>query len=782
MKIKLLSGLLSALFASTAFAFIPFTVKDIRIEGIQRTEAGTVFSYLPVKVGETMTDEKASAAVKALFATGFFKDVRLEIENEVLVVVLDERPAIANVEFVGIKAFDKDQLKKGLKEVGLAESATFDRALLEKAEQELKRQYLSHGNYGVKITTTVTPLERNRVGLNFTVDEGEVAKIKQINIVGNESFKDKELLQSFALGTTGWLSWYSKNDQYSKQKLSGDLEKLRSFYLDQGYIEFSVDSTQVSISPDKQDIYITVSVTEGKKFNVSSVKLAGDLKLPEEELKKLVAIKPGETFSREKLTLTTKNLTDRLGNEGYAFANVNAVPELDKAKSEVAFTLFVDPGRRVYVRRLNVAGNTRTRDEVIRREARQMEGAWYDGDKINMSRKRVDRLGYFESVNVETPAVPGTTDQVDVNMTVKEKPTGSIMLGAGFSSSEKLVLSGSVSQNNVFGSGNSLAVQVNSGSINKTYSLSFTDPYYTKDGVARGFDLYKRNVDSSALSTTSYYKTSSIGAGVRYGFPISEDDAISAGLSFDSTKVSISTDPAVPSPQQYINFVNQWAGTGAADATVNTFLSTVGWAKDERDSLIWPTQGSLRRLVGQLTLPIGAKSMRYYTGTAQYQKFFPIGRDYALMVNGEAGYAKGYGGQPLPFFKNFYAGGIGSVRGYESSSLGPHQYDSTGADTGLSMGGNRRLVVNAEFLMPMPGMGQDRSVRLSGFVDGGQVWGVDATGVQEKMSVKDMRFSTGLGVSWNSPMGPIKFTLAKPLNKKVDDKTQMFQFQMGNVF
>jgi len=774
MKIKLLSGLLSALFASSAFAFIPFTVKDIRIEGIQRTEAGTVFSYLPVKVGETMTDDKAAAAVKALFATGFFKDVRLEIENGVLVVVLDERPAIASVDFVGIKAFDKEQMKKGLKSVGLSESAIFDRSMLEKAEQELKRQYLSNGNYAVKVTTTVTPMERNRVALNFTVEEGEIARIKQINVVGNEAFKESDIQGLFTLGPSGWLSWYTKNDQYSKQKLSGDLEKLRSFYLDQGFVEFALDSTQVSISPDKQHIYITVSITEGKKYTVSSVKLAGDLKLPEEELKKLVEIKPGETFSREKLTRSTKNLTDRMGDEGYAFANVNAVPELDKAKGEAAFTLFVDPGRRVYVRRVGIAGNNRTRDEVIRRETRQMEGAWYDASKIKRSRVRVDRLGFFEDVNVETPAVAGTTDQVDLNLSVKEKPTGNIMLGAGFSSAEKLVLSAGISQNNLFGSGNSLGIQVNSGKINRTYSLSYTDPYFTKDGVSQGFDLYQRNVDSSALTTTSYYKTSAMGGGVRYGVPIGEDDYITAGLSFDRTKVS--TDAT--SPVQYITFVNQFAGVGALEATVNTFLATAGWAKDERDSLIWPTQGSYRRLVGQMSLPLGSRAMKFFSATGQYQRFFPIGRTYALMVNGEVGYAKGYGGQPLPFFKNFYAGGIGSVRGYESSSLGP-----VDAVTLLSLGGNRRLVGNAEFLMPVPGLGQDKSVRLSAFLDGGQVWGVDpVTGADQKMSLKDIRYAAGLGLTWSSPMGPLKFTLAKPLNKKVGDRLQQFQFQMGSVF
>ena len=777
MKTKLIPGLLAALFASSAFAFSPFTVKDIRIEGIQRTEAGTVFSYLPVKVGDTLTDGKAAAAVKALFATGFFKDVRLEVDGDVLVVVVDERPAISQIDFAGIKEFDKDQLKKGLKEVGLAESRIFDRSLLERAEQELKRQYLSRGYYGVKVTTTVTPLERNRVSLNFTVDEGDKATIKQINIVGNESFKEKDLRELMALGTSGLMSWYTKNDQYSKQKLSADLESLRSFYLNQGYVEFAIDSTQVSITPDKKDIYITVSITEGGKYQLSSIKLAGDLKLPEAELKKLVVLKPGETFSREKLTETTKNITDRLGNEGYAFANVNAVPELDKEKHQVAFTVFVDPGRRVYVRRLNIAGNSRTKDEVIRRESRQMENAWYDADKINKTKKRVDRLGFFEEVNVETPAVPGTTDQVDVNLAVKEKPTGNMMIGAGFSSSEKLVLSAGIQQNNLFGSGNNVAFQVNSGKINKVYSLSFTDPYYTVDGISRGFDVYQRNVDSAALSTVAFYKTSSIGGGVRYGIPIGEDDSITAGLSIDRTDVY--TDST--SPQLYRDFVAKFGDSISGAAHVNTLQTTLGWAKDQRDSFLYPTSGTYRRAVAEVTLPASQNSLRFVRGTYQHQVFIPVGRDYSLMLNGDVGYAKGYGGQTLPFFKNFYAGGIGSVRGFSTSSLGPRLTDTAG--NLLNVGGNRRLVGNAEFLMPMPGMGKDKSVRLSAFLDAGQVWGVDQlTGADEKVRLSDLRYSTGVALTWSSPMGPMKFGFANPLKKKEGDSIQRFQFQMGSVF
>ncbi|HSN38976.1 MAG TPA: outer membrane protein assembly factor BamA, partial [Burkholderiales bacterium] len=474
--------LLLALYAAPAAAIEPFVIKDIRVEGIQRTEAGTVFSYLPVKVGDTMTDEKAAQAIRALFATGFFKDVSLESDNGVLVVMVQERPSVAQLEFVGVKEFDKEQLTKGLRQIGLAEGRIFDKGLLDRAEQELKRQYLSRGMYSVTVSTTVTPLERNRVAINFTVDEGSVAKIRQISIIGASVFKEKDLLGLFVSRTPGLMTWFSKHDQYSRQKLAADLETLRSYYLDRGYLEFNVDSTQVSITPDKKDIYITIGITEGPKYTVSDIKVGGDMLIPEEDVRKLIKIKPGDIFSRTLLTESNKLISDRLGNDGYAFANVNAVPELNKDKHQVAFTFFIDPGRRVYVRRINIAGNTRTRDEVIRREMRQFEGGWYSGDKINLSRRRVDKLGYFTEVNVETPAVQGTTDQVDLNVSVVEKPTGNVLLGAGFGSGEGVILSGSVSQNNIFGSGKHVTAQVNSSKINTVYALSYTDPYYTLDG------------------------------------------------------------------------------------------------------------------------------------------------------------------------------------------------------------------------------------------------------------------------------------------------------------
>jgi len=760
MKKRLISGLLVAMLASSGvYAFEPFVVKDIRVEGIQRTEAGTVFSYLPVKVGETFDEDKAAQAIRALFATGFFKDVRIEVENGILVVVVDERPAIATIEFTGIKEFDKDQLKKGLREIGLSESRIFDRAMLDKAEQELKRQYLSRGRYAIDVKTTVTPLERNRVAINFSVNEGEVAKIRQINLIGISAFKEKDLLKLFTLTTPGWLTWYTKNDQYSRQKLQGDLETLRSYYLNQGYLEFNVESTQVQISPDKRDIYITINVVEGEKYTISSVKLAGELLVPEEELRKLVKIKPGDVYSRERLTETTKAISDRLGNDGYAFANVNAAPEIDKEKRQAAFTVFVDPGRRVYVRRVNVSGNTRTRDEVVRRETRQMEGAWYDGERINKSRQRVDRIGFFEDVTVETPAVPGTTDQVDVNISVKEKPTGSLLFGAGFSSSEKLILTGSISQNNLFGSGNALTLNANTSKVNRNIGLSYNNPYYTVDGISRGFNIYQRNVDPTSLSI-GQYKSSSLGGGVSYGFPIGDDDSISVGLSYDRTSIDILDD----SPQRYKDFVEKFGDSNS------TLLASAGWATDRRDSFIYPTRGNMHRLFGEMSLPGG--NLRFFKINYQYQHFFPLSQTFTLALNTEVGLGNGYGGQDLPFYKNFFAGGIGSVRGFEASSIGPRD-----AVTDESIGGNRRAVGSLELLFPLPGAGYNKSLRLGWFLDAGQVWEKG-----EKIKLGDMRFSTGLSVAWSSPLGPLKFSFGQPFNKKPEDRVQRFQFQLGTAF
>ncbi|HET6493699.1 MAG TPA: outer membrane protein assembly factor BamA [Burkholderiales bacterium] len=747
--------LLLALCAIPAEAIEPFTIKDIRVEGIQRTEAGTVFSYLPVKVGDTMTDDKAAQAIRALFATGFFKDVSLEVDNGVLVVVVQERPSVAQVEFAGMREFDKEQVLKGLRQVGLAEGRIFDKGLLDRAEQELKRQYLSRGMYAVNINTTVTPLERNRVSINFNVEEGEVSKIRQISIIGANAFREKELVDLFVLRTPGWLTWFSKQDQYSRQKLSADLETLRSHYLDRGYLEFNIDSTQVSITPDKKDIYITVSITEGPKYSVSGIKVAGEKLIPEDEVLKLVKVKPGETFSRARLTESTKAISDRLGNDGYAFANVNAIPEMNKQKHEVAFTFFIDPGRRVYVRRINIAGNNRTRDEVIRREMRQFEGAWYSADKINLSRRRIDKLGYFTEVNVETPAVPGTTDQVDVNISLTEKPTGVILLGAGFGSGEGVIVSGSVSQQNIFGSGKHVTAQIGTSKLNTTYALSYTDPYFTVDGVSQGFDVYLREVDA-INSGLGFYQTKTVGGAVRLGVPISEIDTVNYGLGYEQTKITIFPE----SPLFYKDYV---ATFGDQNSTV---LGTIGWTRDGRDSLIYPTSGTLHKVSGELGLPGG--TLKYYKASYQYQRYFPLTSTYTLMLNGEGGFGDGYGGKPLPFFRNFFAGGVSSVRGYKTFTVGPK--DSNGDPRG----GSRRLVGNAELLFPFPGLEKDRSVRMSAFVDAGMVG--------ETYDAGAFRYSTGIGVLWVSPLGPLKVSVALPIGAEQGDRKQPFQFTIGGVF
>jgi outer membrane protein insertion porin family len=756
MKKRLLFLVLSSLFSPASQAFEPFQVKDIRVEGIQRTEAGTVFSYLPIKIGDTVNEDRVTAAVKALYATGFFKDVRLEADGNVLVVLIEERPAIAQVEVTGSKEFDAKQLKEGLKQVGLAESRIFDRALLDRAERELKNQYISRGKYGVQITTTVTPLERNRVSLNFDISEGEVAKIRGINVVGNKVFKDGDLLDEFVLRTPGLLTWYSKNDQYSKPKLQADLENLRSFYLNQGYLEFTIDSTQVTITPDKKDIFITVNVTEGKKFKVKEIKLAGDLIAPEAELRKLIKLKPGDVFSRERLTESTKLIQDRLGTEGYAFASINPVPEIDREKDEVTFTLYVDPGRRVYVRRISVYGNTNTRDEVVRREMRQFESGWYNTEKLNRSKQRVDKLGYFSDVQVDTPAVPGVTDQVDVEVKLTERATGSLTAGIGYSTAEKVILSAGVSQSNIFGTGNALSFQVSTGSINQVYSVSYTNPYYTDDGVSRGFDVYKRKVDASNLSAIGSYNTDTIGTGVRFGVPITEYDTINYGLAYERTSIGLLSD----TPQRYIDFVNQFG------STADSYVGSIGWARDKRDSVIYTTSGTLQRISAEVGLPGG--DLTYYRATYQHQWYHPLTRELVFYTNAQIGYAGGYQNRPLPFFKVFYLGGVNSLRGYETASVGPKDTN------GDSLGGSHLLLGSAEILFPFPGLQKDKSVRLSWFVDAGTVG--------EKYDLGETRYSTGLAFNWYSPVGPMKVSFARALNAKPEDHTQFVQFTLGTTF
>jgi len=737
-----------------------FIVEDIRVEGIQRTEAGTVFSYLPIKVGDTLTKEKAADAIKALYSTGFFKDVRLESENGVLLVIVQERPAIAEISIVGVDEFEPDKLKSGLRQSGLAVSRIFDRALLERAEQTLKQQYISKGRYAVKVTTTITPLERNRVGLNFSIDEGEVAKIRKINIVGNKSFRERELVGLFNLRTPGLLTWITNDDQYSKQKLSADLETLRSHYLDRGYLEFTIDSTQVSVTPDMQDIYITTNIIEGPQYKISGIKLAGDMPVPEEELRELVVIGAGDVFSRKKLTESIKLITDRLGDDGYGFANVNASPEQDKEKREVAFTFFIDPGRRVYVRRITITGNNRTRDEVIRREMRQLEGGWYSTAKINRSKVRIDKLQYFSAVNVETPAVVDATDKIDVNVDVKEKPTGNIMFGLGFSQQEGLILSGNISQNNIFGTGKFVSLRANTGAVRKEFSLSFTDPYFTVDGITAGFDLYRRSLNTNNLNAVANIKSTTTGAGLRFGLPVNETDSVFVGIGAEVSDLDLSP----LSPTRNKNFIAVFG-----NPTTN-FPATIRWQRDARDSAIWPTEGILHRVFGEVSVPIG--DLKYYKINYEAKYYHPITKHFTLLLNTKLGYGDGYDGRDLPFFKNFFAGGNRTVRGYRISSLGPRD------DSFRALGGNKLVVGSAEILFPMPGLANDRSIRLGTFLDAGTVFGPN--GIFPKS--EGLRYSAGISVSWVSPMGPLKVSLAKAINKKEGDRLQPFQFLFGQQF
>jgi len=756
-RVRTVAAVAAVAFAANAWAVDPFTVRDIRVEGLQRVEPGTIFASLPFRIGDQYNDEKGSAAIRALFALGLFKDVRLEVSGDVLVVIVEERPTVADVDFAGIHEFDKDNLKKALRDIGLTEGRPFDQSLADRAEQELKRQYINKSLYGAEVVTTVTPVERNRVNLTFTVTEGEPAHIKEIRIVGNHAFSESTLRRLFDLDTPNWLSWYTKSDRYSRAKLNADQETLRSYYLARGFLEFKIDSTQVAISPNKQDITITINVTEGDRYVVSGVRLEGSFLGKEDEFKSLVTIKPGEPYNADKVTETVKAFTDYFGNFGYAFAQVEARPEVDRENNRVALVLAAEPSRRAYVRRINISGNNRTRDEVVRREFRQFESSWYDADKIKLSRERLDRIGYFKEVNVETSDVPGAPDQVDLNITVTEKPTGSLQLGAGYSSAEKLALSFSIKQENAFGTGNYLGVDVNTSKYNQTLAFTSVNPYFTPDGISRTVDVYHR-ASEPYENQGGNYRLVTTGGGLRFGVPFSEYDTVFFGGSLERIEIK----PGTNIPAAYLAYAEQF---GYASTSLPL---TVGWGRDNRDSSIAPTSGRLQRASGELGL-IG--DAHYVRANYQFQQFLPLTKQFTFAMNGELGYGAGLTGQPFPVFKNFYSGGLGSVRGFEQGTLGPKDV------TGSVIGGARKITLNAELVTPFPGAGNDRSLRMFGFVDAGNVFGEN-----EKVSFGDLRASTGVGLSWISPVGPLRIAFAQPLRKFAGDKIQKMQFQIGTSF
>ena len=747
----------SVLITLPALAVQPFVIKDIRIEGVQRTDPGTVFAALPFRVGDTYTDDKGSSALRALFATGLFKDVRIEVEGQVAVIIVDERSIIASITFVGLKEFDKDPLTKSLRDAGIGDGLPFDRALIDRAEQEIKRQYLSRSLYGAEVVTTVTPIERNRVNVTFTMTEGDAARITDIRIAGASVFSEGELLGLFELTPSTWFTWYSKSDRYSRTKLNSDLEKLRAHYFNRGYLEFALESTQVTISPDKQTIAIAISIREGQPYTVTSVRLEGDYLGKEEEFRAMVLLRPGQPYRGDAVTETGKRFTDRFGLYGYAFARIEPRPEIDRATGQVVVVFAAEPQRRVYVRRVDVAGNTRTRDEVIRREFRQLEAAWYDGGLIKLSKERLDRLGYFKDVEVETNEVAGSPDQVDLVVTLTEKPTGNLAMGAGYSNAEKLTFTASIKQDNAFGSGKSIGLELNTGKYNRTVVVSTVDPYWTVDGVSLALDaFYRASKPVNYLGDSYDLKTP--GASMRFGVPFSEYDTVFMGLGWERTELGL----AVGLPLSWLNYVAIYGNP--ADA----YSLTVGWARDGRDSLLVPNSGRYVRTFFEYAF---AGDVRYTKINAQYQEFWPLPFRLTLGFNTELGLGKGYNGKPYPVFKNFYGGGLGSVRVFEQSSLGV--IDPTGA----YIGGAKRLNANTELYVPVPGSGNDRSLRVFGFFDIGNVWREN-----EKITTESLRSSAGVGLSWISPVGPLKLSYGVPIRVHHNDRIQKFQFQIGTAF
>lgn len=742
-----------------AIAFDPFVVEDIRIEGLQRVTAGTVFNYLPIEIGDRLDEKQAGEAIRALFKTGFFKDVRLEKDGDVLVVFVRERPSIASIDIEGNSAIETDKILEQLKSIGFAEGRVFNQGQLDSVQRELQKVYFSLGKYSAKIEPTVTPLERNRVGVSLDIEEGDVAKIKQINIVGNEDYPEDDLLDLFQLSTGGLLSFIYGDDQYSKQKLAGDLETLRSFYLDNGYINFNIESTQVSLTPDKEQVYITINISEGERFLVDDVKLAGDLVLEEDELFELLKIGSGDTFSRKKVTLTSEAISTRLGEDGYAFANVNAVPEIDDADKTVDLTFFIDPGKRVYVRRINIEGNTRTADEVVRRELRQLEGTWIDTSKVERSKDRLNRLGYFQDVNVETPPVPGTTDQVDVEYTVEEKPSGNFIAGAGFSQSQGLILSTSLSQENFLGSGKSVGVAFNNSDVNTVYSFSYDDPYWTIDGVSLGFSLFSRETDAREANVSDF-TTDRLGGTLRFGVPINEYDRVQLGVGYENTSIDLGRFPST----QITDFLDREGDD------FNTWTLSAAWSRDSRNRALFPDRGVYQRFSGEVAMPGG--DLNYYKVSYRLDWYLPLSERFTMLLKGDVGYGDAYGDtSELPFFENFFAGGVRSVRGFEDNTLGPRDSQDE------PLGGDFKVVGNAELLMPVPFAEDSESLRMSAFVDAGNVFGPG-----EDFDSERLRVSTGVGVTWLSPLGALTFSFAEPLNEEDGDEVQSFQFTFGQTF
>jgi outer membrane protein insertion porin family len=751
--------LLSCLAAQASAA--GFRIADIRVEGLQRITAGTVFNYLPVRPGDVVEFQRTAPIIEALYDTGFFRDVRLERDGDVLIVVVTERPAISEINFSGNKSIETEQLKEGLKDIGLSEGRTFDRSVLERIEQELERQYYNQGKYAVKLTSTVTPLERNRVAIDIDIVEGETALIRSINIVGNTAFDDDDLLDEFTLSTGGWFSRFTRDNQYSRPKLAGDLETLRSYYLDRGYVNFTIDSTQVTITPDKKDIYVTVNISEGELHTVSDIRLAGDIIGEPASYFPLIHLRRGQPFDRKSIVESSERISAQLSDLGYAFANVNSIPEIDEENKTVAVTFFVDPGKRAYVRRINIRGNSRTRDEVIRREFRQMESAWFSGEKLKLSRERAQRTGYFESVSIETPSVPGSADEVDINVAVDEKPSGSLLAGLGYSQSDGIIINASVNQDNFVGTGKRVGLALQTSSANQRYQVSYTNPYYTTDGISRGFDLIYRATDFRDLDTADY-KTDDAIASVDFGIPLSEFNRFTFGFGIHHIDFESGGNPS----DEVLEFEEQ-EGNEFLDFDVD-----LSWRHDSRDSAIFPRSGSLRSLSAEATVP--GSDLQYYKIAYRHRWYLPVTEKLVFSANAEVGYGDSYSGtSQLPLWENFFSGGPRRLRGFQARSIGPR--DSQGDP----LGGNALYAGTLEFLFPAPGGLGEETVRLSTFLDFGAVVN---TSEQDLFEPDELRYSTGLGASWLSPVGALTVSYAVPFNADEQDEEEQFQFTFGSAF
>ncbi|MFJ5295178.1 outer membrane protein assembly factor BamA [Pseudomonas sp. NPDC088368] len=795
MKRLLLTAVLAVLMIAEVHAE-SFTISDIRVNGLQRVSAGSVFGALPLNVGEQADDARLVDATRALFKTGFFQDIQLGRDGNVLVISVVERPSVASIEIEGNKAITTEDLMKGLKQSGLAEGEIFQRATLEGVRNELQRQYVAQGRYSAEVATEVVSQPRNRVGLKININEGAVAAIQHINVVGNSVFKEEDLTDLFELKTTNWLSFFKNDDKYAREKLSGDLERLRSYYLDRGYINMDIASTQVSITPDKKSVYITVNIHEGEKYSVKSVKLNGDLKVPEDQVKSLLLVKPGQVFSRKVMTTTSELITRRLGNEGYTFANVNGVPTPNDEDHTVDITFAVDPGKRAYVNRINFRGNTKTADDVLRREMRQMEGGWASTYLIDQSKTRLDRLGFFKEVNVETPAVPGTDDQVDVNYAVEEQASGSITASVGFAQSAGLILGGSISQNNFLGTGNKVSIGLTKSEYQTRYNFSYVDPYFTPDGVSLGYSAFyrKTNYDDLDVDVASY-SVDSLGAGINMGYPISETSRLNFGLTVQRDEINTGTYTV----DEIFDFLEK-----EGDNFTN-FKASVGWSESTLNKGTLPTRGHSQSLTLETTIP--GSDLSFYKLDYRGQLFHPITTNTTLRLHSELGYGDGYGSTSgLPFYENYYAGGFNSVRGFKDSTLGPRSTPSRGAVNGgkpgtladpdqdpLPFGGNVLITGGAEILFPLPFIKDQRSLRTSLFWDVGNVFNTNCDNAKTTLSgekiecngpdLSGLASSVGVGVTWVTALGPLSFALAMPIKKPDDNtETQVFQFSLGQTF